>query len=137
MSSSQPFGDQICMLSCPLSTPTRPHLSYPRSPSQSRKSGVFVSCQPGGEDASASDSQMSRSTTIMAFIYSASIYNFSQVLQCGRFPFPPPASLTLQPHHIHRPRVLVTTETIDLGRRTLSRVREVGSVLYLNKQNAS
>jgi len=31
----------------------------------------------------------------------------------------------------------VTTETIDLGRKTLSRVREVGSVLYLNKQNAS
>jgi len=29
------------------------------------------------------------------------------------------------------------TETIDLGRKTLSRVREVGSVLYLNKQNAS
>jgi len=31
----------------------------------------------------------------------------------------------------------VTTETIDLGQETLSRVREVGSVLYLNKQNAS
>jgi len=33
--------------------------------------------------------------------------------------------------------IYVTTETIDLGRKTLSRVREVGSVLYLNKQNAS
>ena len=31
----------------------------------------------------------------------------------------------------------VTTETIDLGQKTLSRVREVGSVRYLNKQNAS
>jgi len=31
----------------------------------------------------------------------------------------------------------VTTETIDLGRKTLSIVREVGSVSYPNKQNAS
>jgi len=31
----------------------------------------------------------------------------------------------------------VTTETIDLGRETLSIVREVGSVSYHNKQNAS
>jgi len=31
----------------------------------------------------------------------------------------------------------VTTKTIDLGRKTLSIVREVGSGLYLNKQNAS
>jgi len=31
----------------------------------------------------------------------------------------------------------VTTETIDLGQRRLSIVREVGCGLYLNKQNAS
>ena len=31
----------------------------------------------------------------------------------------------------------VTTKTIDLDRETLSTVREVGSGLYLNKQNAS
>jgi len=29
------------------------------------------------------------------------------------------------------------TKTIDLGQKTLSIVREVGSGLYLNKQNAS
>ena len=33
--------------------------------------------------------------------------------------------------------LIVTTETIDLGRKTLSIVRGVGSGLYLNKQNAS
>jgi len=54
---------------------------------------------------------MSRSTTIMAFIYSASIYNFSQVSQRGRVPVPLPTSLIFKPNSTLQPRHGLTIST--------------------------